>query len=93
KWMPPQGSPEMQLCQSLQSFQQQLRKIRADIQSNKSMPLLQTEMQQLGSSSQNIDQLLMQTSATPDVIARWNEVRTSMNSAYQALNSAGRGLY
>ncbi|MBX9720733.1 MAG: hypothetical protein K2X81_05015, partial [Candidatus Obscuribacterales bacterium] len=31
KWMPPQGSPEMQLCQSLQSFQQQLRKIRADI--------------------------------------------------------------
>ncbi len=93
KWMPPQGSPEMQLCQNLQSFQQQLRKMRADLQSNSALPVLQSEMQQLGSSSQSIDQLLMQTSATPDVIARWNEVRTSMNSAYQALYSAGQSPY
>ncbi len=93
KWMPAQGSPEMLLCQNLQSFQQQLRKLSSDLQSNIAFPVLQSEMQQIGSSSQSIDQLLMQTGATPDVIARWNEVRTSMNSAYQGFYSSGNGYY
>lgn len=90
-WPPPQGSQEMQLCENLQSFQSQLRKMRSDMQANISYAMLQSEMHQIAASSQNIDRLLMQINATPDITARWNEVRTALNSAYQTFFSAGTG--
>ena len=90
-WPPAQGSNEMQLCQNIQSFQIQLRKMRSDLQANVSYAMLQSEMQQIAASSQNIDRLLMQINATPDITARWNEVRTALNSAYSTFFSAGTG--
>ncbi len=93
QWPPAQGSPEMSLCQNLQSFQEQLRKFRTSLQSNMAYSLLRTQLNQLGSISQNIDQLLLQISARPEITSRWNEVRTNMNSAYQAFYSAGSSGY
>ncbi len=90
-WPPAPGSNEMQLCQNIQSFQIQLRKMRSDLQANVSYSMLQSEMQQIAASSQNIDRLLMQINATPDITARWNEVRTALNSAYSTFFSAGTG--
>ncbi|MBX9688546.1 MAG: hypothetical protein K2X27_17690 [Candidatus Obscuribacterales bacterium] len=92
-WPPPQGTPAMQLCQNLQVFQQQMRRFRDDLHANISYPMLQNEMQQIGASSQAIDQLLMQIGATPDIISRWNEVRSAMNNAYQAFYSSGGTNY
>lgn len=93
KWPPPQGSAEMNLCQNVQAFQLQLRKLKNDMQANASYSLIQTEMRQLGAVSQSIDQLLMQIGATPDISSRWNEVRTYMNTAYQSFYSAGSSGY
>ncbi len=93
QWPPTGGTPAMVLCQNVQSFQQQLRKLNSDMRSNQSYAVLQTEMQQLGAVSQSIDQQLMQTGVTADVSGRWNEVRTSMNSAYQLFYSAGSNGY
>lgn len=88
-WPPPASSPEMQLCQNIQSFQLQLRKFRADLQSGVSYPVLQGQLQQMGASSQSIDSLLLQSSAPQDLVGRWNEVRSYMNSTYHSFLSAG----
>lgn len=93
QWPPATGTPGMVLCQNVQAFQQQLRKLNGDVKNGQSYAMLQTEMQQLGAVSQSIDQQLMQTGVTADVTARWNEVRTSMNSAYQLFYSAGSNGY
>ena len=93
QWPPAQGSNEMNLCQNVQAFQQQLRKVKSDMQANASYSLIQTEMRQLGAVSQSIDQALMQVGAGPDVTSRWNEVRTYMNTAYQSFYSGGSGGY
>ncbi|MBX9567671.1 MAG: hypothetical protein K2X77_02200 [Candidatus Obscuribacterales bacterium] len=93
QWPPAQGSPQMLLCENMQSFQQLLRKFRSDVQSNVSYPILQGEVQQLATTSQSIDQLLQQSGATMDVVGRWNEIRTSMASMYQSFYSTSTGHY
>lgn len=92
-WPPAQGTPQMLLCENLQSFQQGLRKFRSDMQGNVAYPILQSELQQLAVYSQQIDQLLLQTGATPDVTGRWNEIRTSMTSMYQSFYATSTGHY
>lgn len=92
-WPPPANSTEMQLCQNLQSFQLGLRKFRSDLQANVSYTILQGELQQLGASSQTVDRLLAQASVPTDIVARWNEVRSYMNSTYHAFLSAGSGTH
>lgn len=93
QWPPAQGTPQMLLCENMQSLQQLLRKFRSDIQANVSYPILQGEVQQLATTSQSIDQLLPQTGAGMDVIGRWNEIRTSMASMYQSFYSTSTGHY
>lgn len=90
-WPPAQGSPQMTLCQNLQSFQQMMRKFRQDMQANVSYPILQAELQQLATTSQSIDQSLTQCGATMDVVGRWNEVRTCMANTYQSFYATGTG--
>ena len=92
-WPPAQGSPQMILCENVQSFQQSLRKFRSDVQGNVPYPILQSELQQLATTSQNIDQLMLQAGVTPDVTGRWNEIRTSMTGMYQAFYATSTGHY
>lgn len=92
QWPPAAGTPAMVLCQNVQTFQQQLRRLKSDAGNNQSPAALQAQMQQLGAASQSIDQQLMQTGVSADVTARWNEVRTSLNSAYQTVYSAQSGF-
>jgi hypothetical protein len=87
-WPPPQGTPQMQLCQYMQSFQQQCRKLESDLDSSVSFSVLQNEMNQIAATSQNIDQLLRQINAGPDIFAGWNQVRVGMDRAYQGLYPA-----
>lgn len=93
QWPPAQGSPQMLLCENMQSLQQMMRKFRSDVQSNVAYPILQAEIQQLATTSQSVDQLLTQTGATMDVVGRWNEIRTSMASMYQSFYSTSTGHY
>jgi hypothetical protein len=90
-WPPAQGTAADELCQNVQSFQLQVRKLGADVGTNVSFSNLQIEMKMIGSTSQNIDKLLAQIRVTPDISGRWNEVRISMNSAYQSFFSAYSG--
>ncbi|MBY0547105.1 MAG: hypothetical protein K2W95_07415 [Candidatus Obscuribacterales bacterium] len=89
KWPPQQGTPEMQLCQELQSFQQQLRRFGDSAAAQTPYPVLQTEVQQLSSSSGNIDRLLFQSGAPGEISARWNELRQQLNVVYQSFYSGG----
>jgi hypothetical protein len=88
-WPPHPGTPEAQLCQNVERFQLQLRKLGSDTESNVSLPVLQAELKETAATSQNIDQLLMQMQANPEIIARWNEVRSRMNRTYQVFYSPG----
>lgn len=93
QWPPAQGTPQMLLCENMQSFQQLLRKFRSDVQANVAYPILQGEIQQLATTSQSVDQLMTQSGATMDVVGRWNEIRTSMANMYQAFYSTSTGHY
>ncbi len=93
QWPPAQGTPQMLLCENMQSFQQLLRKFRSDVQANVAYPILQQELQQLATTSQSVDQLMTQSGATMDIVGRWNEIRTSMANMYQAFYSTSTGHY
>lgn len=93
QWPPAQGTPQMLLCENMQSFQQLLRKFRSDVQANVAYPILQQELQQLATTSQSVDQLMTQSGATMDIVGRWNEIITSMANMYQAFYSTSTGHY
>lgn len=89
KWPPAQASPEMQLCQELQYFQQQLRRFGDEVNAQTPYPVLQSQVQQLSTSFGNLDRLFFQTGATGEINGRWNELRLQLNNVYQAFYSAG----
>lgn len=89
KWPPPQGTPQMQLCQELQFFQQQLRRFGDSAAAQTPYPVLQNEVQQLSTSSGNIDRLLFQSNAPGEINGRWNELRQQLNVVYQSFYSGG----
>lgn len=89
KWPPPQGTAEMQLCQELQYFQQQLRRFGDSAAAQTPYPVLQNEVQQLSTSSSNIDRLLFQSNAPGELNGRWNELRQQLSVVYQSFYSGG----
>ncbi len=89
KWPPQQATSEMQLCQELQYFQQQLRRFGDEAASQTPYPVLQTQVQQLSVSFGNLDRLFFQTGASGEINARWNELRQQLNGVYQTFYSGG----
>lgn len=83
RWPPQPGTAEMQLCEQLQYFQQQLRHFTEDVATQTPYPVLQTQVQQLSLSFGNLDRLFFQTGASGEVNAYWNEVRQQLNRVYQ----------
>jgi len=89
KWPPPNGMPEYQLCQNVEKFQLQVRRLGADIRTNAPPAGLRDEMKNIGNTSQTIDQILANIGAGSEITGRWNEVRTSMNNTYQSFFAVG----
>jgi hypothetical protein len=89
KWPPPPGTPEYQLCQNVEKFQLQVRRLGSDIRTNAPPAGLRDEMKSIGNTSQTIDQILANTSAGSEITGRWNEVRSGMNNTYQSFFSVG----
>ena len=88
-WPPPQGTPDLQLCENVHDFQTKIRKLESDLQDNVSFSILQNEIRDIGFVSQNIDQLLLHIRAGNDVMARWNEVRSNMTLVYRSIFAGG----
>lgn len=90
RWMPASGTPEFQLCQDLQNFQQALRQAQRT-SSSMSYSVMQNQLQQLNSAAQNIDRDLIQASVTPDISNQWNSVRNDLNSVFQSFYASNNG--
>lgn len=58
RWSPAPKPDDMQMCQSLQSFQQQLDRLEKDNSAQRGFNIVQSEFQQLQFMSSNLDQVL-----------------------------------
>ncbi|MBY0357919.1 MAG: hypothetical protein K2W82_07945 [Candidatus Obscuribacterales bacterium] len=90
RWMPASGTPEFQLCQDLQNFQQALRQAQRT-SFGMSYPVRQNQLQQLNAAAQNIDRDLIQASVTPDISNQWNSVRNDLNAVFQSFYTSNNG--
>lgn len=80
KWPLSPAAPEMQLCQALQLFQQQVRRLKQLSDSNQSYATLQAQANQVLASANTVRAYLGSLVAFPQVSISWMAVANDMNS-------------
>lgn len=86
RWAPTPKGDDMQLCQSLQSFQQQLDRLEKDNSSQRGLSVVQSELQQVQFMTMNLDQQIMKASAGGGFVRSWSAVKSDLNTASQIIN-------
>ena len=97
KWPPAPDAPEMQLCQAIQLFQQQVRRLKQLSDGNQSYATLQAQGNQVLASANTVRAYLGSLVAFPQVSTSWTAVANDMNSLPSLVQAAaysnGQGEY
>lgn len=88
RWTPPKGD-DWRLCQSIERFQQQVKKVRS--RSNKSMQDLYPDINELSFQASNVDQLLSRTGASQAVSRTWWNIKSRIRQLEAGSYTSGRG--
>lgn len=93
RWPPQPLSSDFQLCQTMQAFQQKIKRLEADAHGQQSYAILQGQVQQLGFNSQNLESQLTASGASPELMSQFYEVKNKLGLLYQSFYSTGGGYF